>query len=80
MDFELDDLPRSPAEWENARRGLEAESIHVPGKLDSASEIQKPQFLLLRALWDRKLQNLFEVKGWLEEADIDRAVSFLREC
>ena len=80
MDFELDDLPRSPAEWENARRGLEAESIQALGKLDSASEIQKPQFLMLRALWDRKLQNLFEVKDWLEEADIERAVSFLREC
>jgi len=77
MDFELDDLPRSPAEWENARRGLEAESIHVLGKLDSASEIQKPQFLLLRALWVRKIQNQFEIKDWLEKTYVEDAVLFL---
>jgi hypothetical protein len=77
MPVKPNDLPRSPAEWEKAQRGLKAENIHTLGQLDSASEIQKPQFLLLRALWHSKPQNEFKTKDWLEEAYIEDAVSFL---
>jgi hypothetical protein len=77
MPFPRSDLPSSPAEWEKAQRGLEEENIHELGQLNSASDIQKPQFLLLRALWVRELQAEFKIKDWLEEAYIEDAVLFL---
>ena len=71
------DFSKSPAEWEKARRSLEAENIAALGQLDSASNMQKPQFLLLRALWDIKKQVELEIRDWLEEAYIKDAVSLL---
>jgi hypothetical protein len=38
---------------------------------------QKPQFLLLRALWDINLQSELKIGNWLEEAYIADAVSLL---
>jgi hypothetical protein len=63
MEFHHDDLPRSPAQWEKAQRNLEAQTIPALGKLDSASEKKRPQFLLLRALWDVRMQHEFKEKG-----------------
>jgi len=77
MSFGPNYLPSSPAEWERAQRGLKAKNIHTLRKLKPASEIEKPQFLLLRALWVRQLQDQFQIKDWLEEAYIADAVSFL---
>jgi hypothetical protein len=77
MSFPPNDLPASPAEWERAQQSFEAESIHTLGPLDSASNIQKPHFLLLRALWVRKIQSKFAIKDWLEKTYIEDAVLFL---
>lgn len=77
MFFKSTDLPRYPAQWNVAQRSLKAETIHSLGKLDSASDIQKPQFLLLRAVWHIKRQTEFEIKDWFQEAYIKDAVSFL---
>jgi hypothetical protein len=79
-EFDTDDLPSSPVEWRRAQRGLEAENIHTLRKLDSASEIQRPQFLLLRALWDIRIQREFKRTDWLEEACVRDAVSSLGRC
>jgi hypothetical protein len=53
------------------------EDIHTLRKLNCASEIQRPQFLLLRALWHPKVQAQCKTKDWLEEEYIEGAVSFL---
>jgi hypothetical protein len=79
MEFHQDDLPRSPAQWEKAQRNLEAQTIPALGKLNSASEIKRPQFLLLRALWDVKLQHEFKRRDWLDEKCIAEAISFLHD-
>jgi hypothetical protein len=70
-------FPKSPAEWEQAQKGLKAKNIAALGQLDSASNIQRPQFLLLRALWDIRNQFELEITDWLEEVYIEDAASFL---
>jgi hypothetical protein len=80
MPITFTDLPRSPAEWQKAQRSLEVDNIAAVGQLDSASNIQQPQFLLLRALWDIKMQAELEIRNWLEEEYIKDAVSLLDGC
>ena len=79
-DLKSSDFPRTPAEWEKAQKNLKVPNFHALSKLDSGSEIARPQFLLLRALWDVQKQYLFKIEEWLQEEYVQRAVSFLAEC
>jgi hypothetical protein len=60
--FTLSDLPRTLADWEKTQRNVKAPNLHALSQLDPGSKIARPQFLLLRALWDINKQHQFQIE------------------